>query len=643
MNFRVDEAVFEKNPKLVIGLVVANGIDNTKANAAVDALLTAETEKTALALDGVQVKTLPELAVYQNEMKAFGLNPNKYPASVEALLSRIAKQGGLPLLSCAINAGNYVSVKYRMPVGAHDIDSLDADLCVRLANEEDLKNPENDLDGDRLTVGEPVYVCGHSVRTRRYVWRQTPAGRLSEKAQNIVFPIDASESTLERLNKALEELSAVLEENLGCTTRMLIVDADHPEANIGKLDEKALEIENTIKIMLKGVAEHTNVADIRAKLEHASAENRPLNIKLGLDPSAPDIHLGHSVVLRKIRQLQDLGHYATIIIGDYTGRIGDPTGKSATRKQLTEEEVMANAKTYTEQVFKIVDESKATVRFNSEWLSKMNFGDVIELAAKCTVARMLERDDFKNRYENHLPLSVHEFFYPLMQGYDSVAIKADIELGGTDQTFNVLMGRNIQRDYGQEPQLTLFMPLLEGLDGVNKMSKSLGNYIGVNEPANVMFEKCMKIPDNMIIKYYNLCTDVHPDDVAKVEKRLANGENPRDVKMELASEIVTLYHGAEEAKSARERFVSVFQQNEVPDDVPVIEIDAASELPFGLQLSNTLVDKGFFKAKNDIRRIFEQNGAKLNDEIFNDYRNFTCKDGDILRLGKNRIFKLAVK
>ncbi|MBQ9910142.1 MAG: tyrosine--tRNA ligase [Lachnospiraceae bacterium] len=643
MDFRVDEAVFEKNPKLVIGLVVANGIDNTKANAAVDALLTAENEKTALALDGVQVKTLPELAVYQNEMKAFGLNPNKYPASVEALLSRIAKQGGLPLLSCAINAGNYVSVKYRMPVGAHDIDSLDADLCVRLANEEDLKNPENDLDGDRLTVGEPVYVCGHSVRTRRYVWRQTPAGRLSEKAQNIVFPIDASESTLDRLNKALEELSAVLEENLGCTTRMLIVDADHPEANIGKLDEKALEIENTIKIMLKGVAEHTNVADIRAKLEHAAAENRPLNIKLGLDPSAPDIHLGHSVVLRKIRQLQDLGHHATIIIGDYTGRIGDPTGKSATRKQLTEEEVMANAKTYTEQVFKIVDESKATVRFNSEWLSKMNFGDVIELAAKCTVARMLERDDFKNRYENHLPLSVHEFFYPLMQGYDSVAIKADIELGGTDQTFNVLMGRNIQRDYGQEPQLTLFMPLLEGLDGVNKMSKSLGNYIGVNEPANVMFEKCMKIPDNMIIKYYNLCTDVHPDDVAKVEKRLANGENPRDVKMELASEIVTLYHGAEEAKSARERFVSVFQQNEVPDDVPVIEIDAASELPFGLQLSNTLVDKGFFKAKNDIRRIFEQNGAKLNDEIFNDYRNFTCKDGDILRLGKNRIFKLAVK
>ena len=643
MNFTVDESVFEKNPKLVIGLVVANGLDNTKTNEAVNALFTAEVEKAAKDLEGAAVKSLPELAVYQNEMKNFGLNPNKYPASIEALLSRIAKQGSLPLLSSAINAGNYVSVKYRMPVGAHDIDSLDSDLSVRLSTEEDLLNPDNDLEGDRLTVGEPVYVCGHSVRTRRYIWRQTPAGRLNEKATNIVFPIDANESTLDKLNQALEELSAVLEEHFGCETRMLIVDAEHPSANIGKLDEKALQIENTIKIMLKGVAEHTNVADIRAKLEHAAAENRPLNIKLGLDPSAPDIHLGHSVVLRKIRQLQDLGHHATIIIGDYTGRIGDPTGKSATRKQLTEEEVMANAKTYTEQVFKIVDESKATVRFNSEWLSKMNFGDVIELAAKCTVARMLERDDFKNRYENHLPLSVHEFFYPLMQGYDSVAIKADIELGGTDQTFNVLMGRNIQRDYGQEPQLTLFMPLLEGLDGVNKMSKSLGNYIGVNEPANVMFEKCMKIPDNMIIKYYNLCTDVHPDDVAKVEKRLANGENPRDVKMELASEIVTLYHGKEEAESAKQHFVLVFQQNEVPDDVPVITIESGNEAPFSVQLSNALIEKGFFKAKNDIRRVFEQNGAKLNDVIVNDYRNFTCQDGAVLRLGKNRIFKLSVQ
>ena len=298
-----------------------------------------------------------------------------------------------------------------------------------------------------------------------------------------------------------------------------------------------MDIENTIKIMLKGAADHTDVEEIREKLKKVDAEHRPLRIKLGLDPSAPDIHLGHAVVLRKIKQLQDLGNEVIIIIGDFTGMIGDPTGKSKTRKQLTKEQVEENARTYQKQIFKILDPSKTTVRFNSEWLGKMDFRDVINLCSKCTVARILERDDFQKRYTNNQPIAVHEFFYPLMQAYDSVAIQADLEMGGTDQTFNVLMGRNIQKDYGQDPQITLFMPLIEGIDGVEKMSKSLGNYIGVNEDANTMYEKVMKIPDSMIIKYYNLCTDVHPDDVAKIEERLNNGENPRNIKMELAKEM----------------------------------------------------------------------------------------------------------
>ncbi len=643
MNFRVDEKIFEKAPELRIGLVVAEGVKNGASLPKTAEILGAEVAREKALLGEENPKNLPELAPYHAVMKAFGINANKYPVSVEALLQRIQKRGELPLLSPVVDLGNYISVKYRMPVGAHDIDTLESDLCVRLAVEEDTKNPENDLENDPLTVGEPVYISGRSVRTRRYVWRQTNAGRLDGSAKNVVYPIDGTAANAAAMDHALDELSSLLEEVFGCATRILVIDRDHPEANIGALDEKAQEIENTIKIMLKGVAEHTPVSDIREKLKHAQEEGRPLNIKLGLDPSAPDIHLGHSVVLRKIRQLQDLGHRATIIIGDYTGMIGDPTGKSATRKQLTREQVEANAKTYTDQIFKIVDRSKADVRFNSAWLSKMNFGDVIELAAKCTVARMLERDDFKNRYENHLPLSVHEFFYPLMQAYDSVAIRADIELGGTDQTFNILMGRNIQRDYGQEPQLTLFMPLLEGLDGVNKMSKSLGNYIGVNEPASVMYEKCMKIPDELIVKYYNLTTDLHPDEVAKIEKRLQAGENPRDVKMELATEIVTLYHGAEEAAKAKERFVSVFQQNEVPDDVPVIALDPSSDVPMNIQLANALIEAGAFKGRNEVRRIFEQGGCKLNDEKYTDYNGFAAKDGDVVRLGKNRIYRLSVK
>lgn len=404
------------------------------------------------------------------------------------------------------------------------------------------------------------------------------------------------------------------------------------------------EIENQMAVMLKGVAQHTEAAEIEKRLVQAEKEGRPLRIKFGLDPSAPDIHIGHSVPLRKIRQLQELGHKAVIVIGDYTGMIGDPTGKSKTRIQLSREEVERNANTYMEQIFKIIDRQRTEVHYNSEWLGKMNFGDVIELAAKCTVARMLERDDFNHRYTNHLPLSVHEFFYPLMQAYDSVAIKADIELGGTDQTFNILMGRNIQRDYGQEPQLTLFMPLLEGIDGVEKMSKSLGNHIGISEEPEVIYEKVMKIPDSLIIRYYDLCTDVHPDEVAKLQRQLEEGANPRDIKMMLAGEITGLYHGSEAAKRAEQHFKTVFQKSEIPENAPTIFLNADLDTAWGEQIINGLIEKGFYKSKNEIRRIFKQGGAWYDGKKALDSSDIPAESGDhILRLGKGNFFHVKVK
>ena len=403
--------------------------------------------------------------------------------------------------------------------------------------------------------------------------------------------------------------------------------------------EKEKDIENAIKVMLKGVAEHTAVSEIRAKLQKAADEDRPLIVKLGLDPSAPDIHLGHSVVLRKIRQLQDLGHKAVIIIGDYTGRIGDPTGKSKTRKQLTEEEVLINAQTYQNQIFKIIDKNKTEVRYNSEWFEKMNFSDILTLASKCTVARMLERDDFHKRYTNHLPLSIHEFFYPLMQAYDSVAIKADIELGGTDQTFNILMGRYIQKDYGLESQLTLFMPLLEGIDGIEKMSKSLGNYIGIDEAPHTIYEKVMKIPDNMIIKYYNLCTDIHPDEVGEIAKRLEEGENPRDIKMELAYEITKLYCGEDGAAAARRRFIDVFQRDLIPEDIEILQIGNEDNLEE--MILAALLGTGKFKSKSEIRRLATQGGVKWNGDRVAEIMDINLNaGGNILRIGKKHIFKI---
>lgn len=626
------------------GVVAAFGLNNASPNDRIENLLKSEITRAHEEFQNTDLKHCDQFNMYRQAMQEAGIKASKYPCSIEALLSRVAKHGELPFISPAVNLGNYISLKYRVPVGVHDIDTLtEGMLCVRPADESDCAAYKTE-EKDALTVGEPVYVSGNSVRTRRWMWRQMSAGKVSESSVNLLFPIDGFTKNKDTIDKACEELTALLRELFGIEPEVGRVDRENNEFHFGPMSEEEHNIENQIAIMLKGVANHTAVSEIREKLITAKHENRPLRIKLGLDPSAPDIHLGHSVVLRKIRQLQDLGHHAVIIIGDFTGMIGDPTGKSATRKQLTRAQVEENANTYMEQIFKIIDRNCTEVHYNSEWLSKMSFADVIELSAKCTVARMLERDDFNNRYTNHLPLSIHEFFYPLMQAYDSVAIHADIELGGTDQTFNILMGRNIQRDYGMEPQLTLFMPLLEGIDGKDKMSKSLGNYIGINEPAVVIFEKVMKIPDSLIIKYYNLCTDVHPSQVTKLQHMLDSGVNPRDVKMLLAREITALYMGAEAAAEAEERFKNVFQKNQVPDDAPVVSLNLQAGFPHGEILASELVKNGYFKSKAEIRRIFQQGGATFDGQRILDLKELVMtQEEHVLKLGKNKFFKLCIK
>lgn len=393
-------------------------------------------------------------------------------------------------------------------------------------------------------------------------------------------------------------------------------------------------VEEQLKIIMKGVDDIIGLDDLKLKLK----QNRQLTVKLGLDPSAPDIHLGHTVVLRKIKQLQDLGHNAVLIIGDFTGMIGDPTGKSKTRKALTKAEVLKNAKTYEEQIFKILDKNKTQIRFNSEWLAKLNMEDALDLASSITVARMLERDDFKNRYESNTPISIHEFFYPLLQGYDSVAIKADIELGGTDQRFNVLMGRTLQKQKHLEPQATIFMPLLEGIDGIKKMSKSLGNYIGIDETPTVMYEKAMKIPDSLIIKYYNLITDVHPDEIKFIKKTLSEkNTNPRDIKMSLAREIVKLYHDEGEAINAEEHFKNVYQQNQIPNDVLTIEVSKDS-----FDIAAVLVNNNILSSKSEVRRLAMQGGLKINDVKLFDINKLPNVTTLNIQIGKRKFIRIIL-
>ncbi len=402
------------------------------------------------------------------------------------------------------------------------------------------------------------------------------------------------------------------------------------EAEIRKSPEEQL------KIILKGAADCVNREELLKKLEKGT----PLTVKLGLDPSAPDIHLGHAVVLRKIKQMQDLGHRAVIVIGDFTGKIGDPTGKSKGRTALSDEQVRANAATYCEQIFKVLDKDKTDVRFNSEWLAKLTFEDVIRLASTTTVARILERDDFQNRYRNQTPIGLHEFFYPLMQAYDSVALQADIELGGSDQTFNVLMGRNLQKAFGQEQQIALFMPILEGLDGVEKMSKSLGNYIGVSEEASVMFKKVMEVPDELIIRYFELATDEHPDRVEEIRKELEQGKNPRDVKYELAGIITALYHGEEEMKAARNFYDQAFSKGAIPDDVP--ETALPEEKATLGALIPLLKDQGLIQSRNEFLRLLKQGGVQLEGEkIGMEALEQEVAAGSVLKIGKKKFLRFT--
>ena len=401
-----------------------------------------------------------------------------------------------------------------------------------------------------------------------------------------------------------------------------------------------MTVADQMAVIKRGAVEILLEKELEEKLEKSLQTGVPLKIKAGFDPTAPDLHLGHTVLLHKLRQFQQLGHEICFLIGDFTGMIGDPTGKSETRKALTREDVLRNAETYKEQVFKILDPLKTRVVFNSEWLGKMTASDMIGLAAKTTVARMLERDDFGKRYANQLPISIHEFLYPLIQGYDSVALNADVELGGTDQKFNLLMGRELQREWGQRPQSVLTMPLLEGLDGVNKMSKSLNNYIGISEPPDEIFGKIMSISDDLMLRYYELLSDLSLDGLDQLKRGLKDKSvHPMAAKKQLGREIVARYHGEEAAQSAEEHFVSRFRDNQVPDDMPEFTF-AAGSVP--VLLCKLLAQVGVVPSNSEGRRAIKGGGVKVNgDKAADENLEVACEGEYILQVGKRRFAKVT--
>jgi tyrosyl-tRNA synthetase len=392
-----------------------------------------------------------------------------------------------------------------------------------------------------------------------------------------------------------------------------------------------------LEFLKKGTVDLIREEDLKAKLERAAKTGKPLRIKLGLDPTAPDIHVGHTVVIRKLKAFQDLGHTVIFLIGDFTGMIGDPSGKNVTRPPLSREEVNANAETYKRQMFKLLDPEKTELRFNGEWMDKFTAVDFIKLCAKTTVKQILERDDFTKRLNEEKPISLHELLYPLVQGYDSVALNADVELGGTDQKFNLLMGRNLQREFDQEPQVVITTPLLEGLDGVNKMSKSLNNYIGIDEPANDMFGKVMSISDDLMWRYYELLTDLSPSEISNFKSQISDGKNPRDLKVNLAKLIIKDFHSQSAADAAEEDFNRRFVKKEVPDDIPEVAIPAGT-----YKLADLVLASGLVATKAEAKRLIEQGGVKLNGEKATSSAAEINMSGDlILQVGKLKFARLV--
>jgi len=394
--------------------------------------------------------------------------------------------------------------------------------------------------------------------------------------------------------------------------------------------------DDALSILSRGTEEILVEEALRKKL----AEGRPLRIKAGFDPTAPDLHLGHTVLINKLRQFQRLGHEILFLIGDFTGMIGDPTGKSATRKPLSRDEVMDNARTYQEQVFSMLSPEHTRVVFNSAWMGEMQAADLIQLAARHTVARMLERDDFSKRFKTGQPIAIHEFLYPLVQGYDSVALRADVELGGTDQKFNLLVGRQLQAAYGQEPQVVITMPILEGLDGVQKMSKSLGNYIGISEPPDQMFGKLMSISDELMWRYLELLSDVPLEEIATWRRFVAEGLNPRDIKFRLGEEMVLRFHGQAAASRAKENFIARFQQGAIPENIPEIEVHGRAD---GLGITNLLKDAGLAKSTSEAMRLIDQGGVRLNGQPVED-KGLRIESGAkcMLQVGKRRFARVIL-
>ncbi|HUE75976.1 MAG TPA: tyrosine--tRNA ligase [Chloroflexota bacterium] len=638
MRFSLSADVLQQFPDICVGVVVAHGAQNHGRD---ERLTSRLQEAAALArqqIAGREFSQVPQLAIWRERFRQIGIDPDQHPASIEALARR-AQTGSPPSISKAVDIANIVSLGHLVPAGAHDVDRLVGDFRVRLSRDGDTFTPMGRSATEQVPAGEFVYADEAEVRTRRWVWRQGEHAKVTADSRTIFFPIDGFVgATDEAVRAAAAELSDLAREILGAETTVAFLDATSPSVDVEIQTRESDEID---RILTRAVAE---ILPSRAELERRLRAGDKIRIYYGVDPTSPIIHIGHAVPIRKLRQLQDLGCQIVILIGDFTGRIGDPTDKSATRVQLTPEQVEQNAQTYRDQIAKILDFDSPTnpveLRYNGEWWDNMTAKDMIEQAAVFTVQQMLQRDMFQNRFTENRPIGLHEFFYPLLQGYDSVALNVDAEIGGTDQTFNMLAGRTLVRALQNREKIVITCPLLEGTDG-RKMSKSFGNTIGVTDPPYEMYGRVMSMSDDLIPQYFELCTDVPDEEIAEIRCDMAVGRaDPMNLKKRLAWHIVTQYHREDEARIAGERFEREVQRKELPEEMPIVTLDRAGE--WGIV--DLLLAANLAGGRNEAKRLVEQGSVVVDQQKLTDPRaTISIHDGTVVRARKRSFARITVR
>jgi len=702
MRFRVASEVFERFPEACVAVVAATDVANSAPVEAVRALPRAAEQEARERLNSDDLKAHPFIARWREAFRALDLNPNKYRSSVEALLARVLKGDELPALSPAVDLVNAVSLRYMLPVGAHDADRLSGDLQVRRAMGGEMFHPIGGGEAEMVEPGEIVYADDAEVRTRRWVWRQGDGARVTAESRTILFPIDGWLGLNETdAREAARELARLLQEHLGARTALAFVDREHPEvvvfeeepsppaagqpspptplpaagegsrtpprpADMGEGSSGTTvgegssgttvgegsggggnggpvvrvaerEPDRIDEALTRGVVD----VIVRENLERRLRAGDRLRVKLGVDPTGPRLHIGRAVPLRILRRFQELGHTVCLVIGDFTAQIGDASDKDAARRVLSEREVYQNMATYKEQMGRILDESRVEWTYNSDWLGQLRFKDVVQLAQLFTVAQMLERENFSLRYAEGKPIGLHEFMYPLMQGFDSYALNADLELGGTDQLFNLMAGRIVQqRGFAKRPQDIMTNKMIWGLDG-RKMSTSEGNTILIDEPPVDMYGKVMSMGDDYLVDYFETCTDVPLREVREIERELTGGLNPIMAKKRLAYEITRLYHGDTGALEGQRYFEDLHQHKGALADEDWPEKELADATP--RQVGQLFKDAGLVTSTSDARRTIESGGLELDGQRVTDFAAVvTPYSGMKLRRGKNRLARLRV-